>query len=58
MGILNSKHHHNFPPLYFCVPHDGLSGKKRMKERKGERNICDCSKGTFVPRVSSISMEN
>lgn len=29
-----------------------------MREKKAERNICNCSKHSFVDRVSSVSMES
>lgn len=46
-----------FPPLNFSLFMTG-SQEVWVRERKGERNICDCSKCTFVDRVSSVSMEN
>lgn len=63
MGIpLSLAAHHETPPQNslhgISASFMMVSQEKRVKERTGERNICDCSKHTSVDRVSSVSMEN
>lgn len=51
--------HHKIPStLYYFLFSWQASQEVSARERKEERNICDCSKCTIVDRVSSVSVEN